>query len=147
MTRLPRRSSILMSFERSPSCRRETGMPVQFATTRAMSSSVTSSRSSVCAARGSLFSVDEFGELLFEIGDEAVLNLASTTEVATALRLLLLGAEAFEFLLHFATDLTDSFSFIHCAFSAEELSLRSAISLSSFSRRALEAASFSFFKA
>ena len=43
MTRLPRRSSILTSFSRSPSCIRATGMRVQLLTTSAMSFGVTSS--------------------------------------------------------------------------------------------------------
>ena len=52
------------------------------------------------------------GEFLFEIGDEAVLNLTGTTEVAPALSLFLLGPEAFEVFLHLATDL-HGFFFLH----------------------------------
>ena len=46
ITRAPRRSSMCTSLARSPSCRRAAGMPVQVATTLAMSPSVTSSFSS-----------------------------------------------------------------------------------------------------
>src|ERR1051325_10853635 len=44
-TRRCKCASSFKSFSRSPSCKRETGMPVQCDTTSAMSSSVTSSRS------------------------------------------------------------------------------------------------------
>ena len=46
MTRSCKRSSIFTNFSRSPSFKRETGIPVHFATTSAISSSVTSSRRS-----------------------------------------------------------------------------------------------------
>jgi hypothetical protein len=51
-------------------------------------------------------------EFLFEVGDEAVLDLTSATEVATALGLLEFGAEAVDFFLHLATGI-DGFLFLH----------------------------------
>ena len=85
---------MLSSFSRSPSIIRSTGIPVQRLTTAAMSWSVTSSRSIA-----PLDACGGFGELLLELGDAAVLQLAGLGEVAAALRLLELDPGGVELLL------------------------------------------------
>ena len=94
ITRLPIASSIASSFSRSPSSIRSIGMPVQRATTAAMSSAGhLLAQHRAAAGRGGLL------ELLLERGDAAILELAGLGEVARALRLLELEPGGVELLL------------------------------------------------
>ena len=99
-TRSASRSSILTSFSRSPSWRRETGMPVQLETTSAMSSSVTSSLSICrppCWMAASLALCSSICRC--NCGMLAVLDFARLAQFAPALGLFELGAQRVELLL------------------------------------------------
>ena len=86
-----------ISFSTSPSISRETGIPVQRATTSATSSSVTSSVSieppSACSSRSALLLL---GDDLLELGDLAVAKLRRPLEVGVALGALELAAGLLE---------------------------------------------------
>jgi hypothetical protein len=75
---------------------RSTGTPVQRLTTAAMSSAVTSSRSMALAAGLRL------GQLLFQLGDAAIGQLARLGEIALALRLFQLDARGVQRFLDLA---------------------------------------------
>ena len=97
ITRSCRISSSRSSFSRSPSCSRATGMPVQAATISAISSSVTTSRSSRCPAllRRELLLLG--GQPALEFGDLAVAQLGGPVEVVVALGLLGLVPDPLQF--------------------------------------------------
>ena len=107
MTRCAKRSSIFTSFCRSPSSIRETGMCVHAATTLAMSSSVTSWRSKVGRAsrlpftcRRDACATFHLRQLLFQIGNLAVLNFRRLAQIAFALRLLQFNLRLLQLRLH-----------------------------------------------
>ena len=83
----------------SPSSIFSTGMPVHFATTAAMSSSVTSSRRKLPFARSSSTLVVASASSLLELRDRAEAQLRRAREVALALQPLGLGLELLELLL------------------------------------------------
>ena len=98
ITRWWSRSSMWRSFSTSPSSSFETGMPVHFATTSAMSSSSTSSLRKVPSAWSSRAAPPGRDRLL-ELGDLAVAQLGGALEVAVALGALGLAVRLLELLL------------------------------------------------
>ncbi len=87
-TRSCRISSSFSSFSRSPSTSRVTGMPVQRATISAISSSVTSSRSSAPSPCFSAIFASGRLQLLLQLREPAVLELGGLVEVVGPLGLL-----------------------------------------------------------
>jgi len=143
-TRCSSRSSIRTSFSRSPSSIRATGMPVQAATTLAMSSSETSCASrrwpwgfscSVFSAAASFFCSS--GRRPYWIWAARFKSLrrwaCSSSSFVCSIWLLIM-----------LTALMAAFSFCHWAFNCRDCSLKLARSCSSFWSRSREASSFSF---
>ena len=147
ITRLARRSSIFMSFSRSPSSIRVTGTPVQRETTEAISSGVTSSftRASplVCSRPQFRFGICDLG---FEIANLAILNPGGDFPIPLPLRLFELDLLADRALpASFLIASIAPFSFSHRAVSVASLVLQLRQALSPPSQAvALLAGSFSW---
>ena len=138
--------SSLTSFSRSPSCNRETGICVQFETTSAMSSSVTSSRSNVDCRSFAVFAVAAASFFSSSGMRPYWISLAfasSPRRWARSSSVRSRSSSSF----HFRCSSRTAFSFCHSALSAEDFSFNSANSFSSFFRRSLLAGSFSFLSA
>ena len=88
-----------ISFSRSPSSIRSTGMPVQRETTCAMSEAVTTSSTIAMSALPSPLASSAALSLLLEVRDHAIGELAGAGEIALALRDLELGAGLVELFL------------------------------------------------
>ena len=85
ITRLPSRSSMWTSFWTSPSISRETGMPVHFATTSAMSSASTSSLRKRCFSCSSAAARPAARTSLVSDGNHPELQLGRPVQIALTL--------------------------------------------------------------